>query len=372
MKKIDAILLMAGSGLRTNLPYNKALYEVNKIPLYMYSVIKFNQIKEIENIYLCVSDADFLRVSEEVKENYPSTIIVKGAKTRSDSIKNVLKCISGKNDFIIHDCARPLVEISDIKKLIDTTTLIGTLYHKSADTVKIVKSTVETIDRDDLYMVTTPQYFNVKFINDILTNNEPFTDEIQIFENKVECNFIKESSLNLKFTTIEDLDYITYKLSNENLLVGHSYDFHPFSPNRSLILGGVKIDYELGLLGHSDADALYHAVTEAIIGALNLGDIGSLFPDTDEKYKDMDSSYFLKEVMNLVKERNLMVKCIDSIIYIENPKLKKYKALMANNIKKITHAEYVNVKATTMEKCGLVGEEFGIGCEAICLLTNSK
>lgn len=372
MKKIDAILLMAGTGSRTLLPYNKAIYSINQIPLYMYSLIKFNQVPEIENIYLVVNENDYDVVLNEVSQNYPSTFVVIGGQTRSESVKCALKRLSKNNDVIIHDCARPLVSVEDIKTLIQTSNFIGTLYHKSFDTVKEVSTSVRTLNRDNLFMITTPQYFNKELINEILANDVSYTDELQLFENKYDCNFVEETTLNLKFTSITDLDFITYKLSSKNLLFGHSYDFHPFKKGRKLILGGVEIEHDFGLLGHSDADALYHAVTESIIGALNLGDIGTLFPDDSALYKGMDSSYFLKEVMKLVDERNLVVRCVDAIIYIEKPKLKNYKNKMALNIKALTNALYVNVKATTMEKCGLVGEELGIGCEAVCLLTDKS
>lgn len=368
MKKIDCILLMAGQGLRANLPINKTLYEINKIPLYMYSLIKFNNIEQISHIYLVVNEKDYEQVCYEVAENYPETMIIKGGITRFESVKAALKVVSQENDIIIHDCARPLTNIHDIEELIMTTTDIGTLYHLPYETVKLNQNQITTLDRNNLYMVSTPQYFKAELIKDILNNKNDFTDELQIFEKDYEINFVKESSLNIKLTTQEDLDYIKYKLINSTLTIGHSYDFHPFTQKRNLVLGGIHFNDFQGLAGHSDADSLYHAVAESIIGALNMGDIGTLFPDNNPLYKGLDSSYFLKEVTKEVEKRHLQIKCIDAIIYIEKPKLEKYKQQMALNIKNITKAQFVNIKATTMEKEGLVGEEKGIGCEAVCLV----
>ena len=129
---------------------------------------------------------------------------------------------------------------------------------------------------------------------------------------------MEEAHDNKKFTNPSDFE-------NPDYLIGHSLDFHPLVDNRPLILGGVKFDYPKGLYGHSDADVVYHAVTEAIIGALQMGDIGTLFPDNDDKYLNIDSSYFLKYMKNILKEKTYEVNNLDVIIYLEEPNLKKYK-----------------------------------------------
>lgn len=367
-KKINAVLLMAGSGTRTNLNYNKAFYKVSNIPLFMYSVYKFVSLENLHKLYLVVSIDEESEVKSILRQNNIDALTIIGGKTRTESVKNAIKNIDQNYDVIIHDIARPLTNIDDITRLINDTTLIGTLYHNVTDTIKESKNSIKTIDRSNLLAVTTPQYFSKTLFNDILNNNNDYTDELQIFEDKIEINFVKETTSNLKLTTSDDLDYISFMLNPKKVRVGHSYDFHPFIENRKFILGGVEIPYHLGLNGHSDADALYHAVTESIIGAMCLGDIGKLFPDNDPRYKGMNSSYFLKEVMKEVNRQNKKIHNIDAIIYIEEPKLKKYKEQMAVNIKNLTNCTYVNVKATTMEKKGLVGSSEGIGCEVVCTL----
>ena len=368
MKKINAIILMAGTGTRTALQYNKAFYTVNNIPLFMYSVYKFNKLDCIENIYIVVSKNEFELVGDILKQNSIKARLIICGTTRSESVRNAISRIDQNKDVIIHDAARPLTNIEDIIKLINTTNEVGTLYHDVTDTIKDTSINVKTIDRSFLKAVTTPQYFSHKLFNDILNASSDYTDELQIFESSKEITFVKESSLNLKVTTNIDLDYITYLLNPINVLMGHSYDFHPFEDGRKLILGGVELPFDKGLKGHSDADALYHAVAESIIGALKLGDIGTLFPDADMTYKDMDSSYFIKKVMEEVEKKNKRINNIDAIIYIEKPNLKHYKNIMGENIKNLTNCTYVNVKATTMEKKGLIGNGEGIGCEAICTL----
>lgn len=373
MKKINAIVLMAGKGLRTKLDYNKTLYQINQIPLFMYSINTLKKIDCIENIYLVVNDTDYQKVKDIIQQNNLNVKLVIGGITRTDSVKKALKEAPKTLDIIIHDAARPMVSEKDIKKLIDTTINVGTLYSKVTDTIKIVEDNkTKTINRDNLKAVSTPQYFSKDLIEKILDNQENFTDELQIFENDYVINYVEETSKNIKVTTSEDLLLVENMNDLSNSYIGHSYDFHPFKENRKLILGGVTIPNDLGLLGHSDADALYHAVAEAIIGALGMGDIGTLFPDNDMKYKNMDSSYFVKEIIKELNVQNKKVKNIDAIIYIEKPNLKNYKTQMALNIKALTNCEYVNVKATTMEKQGLVGNNLGIGCEVVCLIEKIK
>jgi 2-C-methyl-D-erythritol 2,4-cyclodiphosphate synthase len=156
--------------------------------------------------------------------------------------------------------------------------------------------------------------------------------------------------------------------------IGHSCDFHPLVENRDLFLGGVKIEYPLGLLGHSDADVVLHAVAESIIGALGLGDLGTHFPDSDPQYHLKESKYFVIEAMNMAKKAGFIVNNIDILIYIEKPHLKDYKPLMRSNIAKLLEVDesLVNVKAATMEKKGIIGEGVGIAAEAVVLLASNK
>jgi len=152
--------------------------------------------------------------------------------------------------------------------------------------------------------------------------------------------------------------------------IGHSTDIHQLVPNRKLILGGIEIPYEKGLLGHSDADALMHAITEAIIGALGLGDIGKHFPDNDPAYKDIDSKILLHKAYLLAKERGYIINNLDTTIFAEKPKMAPYIPQMRKTIAEIleTDENNVNIKATRGEKLGFVGRGEGIACEAVVLL----
>lgn len=154
------------------------------------------------------------------------------------------------------------------------------------------------------------------------------------------------------------------------LRVGQGYDVHQLVAGRPLIIGGVHIPHEKGLLGHSDADVLLHAVTDACLGAVGLGDIGSYFPDNDDAYKNADSAVLLKNVWEMIKDKGYQLVNIDATIIAQKPKMAPYIELMKTNIASILEAEreQINVKATTTEKLGFTGREEGIASLAVVLL----
>ena len=156
--------------------------------------------------------------------------------------------------------------------------------------------------------------------------------------------------------------------------IGHGYDVHKLVEGRDLILGGVKIDYEKGLLGHSEADVLLHAVSDALLGAAGLGDIGRHFPDTDPKYKGADSLMLLREVYRKISEKGFRVGNIDVTMIAQKPKLKDFIPQMQKNIAAAVGVtpDRVNVKATTEEKLGFTGSGEGMSCHAVCLLEETE
>ena len=152
--------------------------------------------------------------------------------------------------------------------------------------------------------------------------------------------------------------------------IGHGYDVHRFAENRALIIGGTRIPYEKGLLGHSDADVLLHAICDALLGAAALGDIGRHFPDNSEEFKNIDSRILLRNTVSMLKEKNYKIINIDATIIAQKPKLKDYIPIMIKNIVEDCGMEdgSVNVKATTEEGLGFTGELLGISAHAVCLI----
>ena len=156
--------------------------------------------------------------------------------------------------------------------------------------------------------------------------------------------------------------------------IGQSEDIHQLVKNRKLILGGVEIQSELGCKAHSDGDALVHAIAEAIIGALGLGDLGPFFPDNDPQYENISSLILLKKIVQIMKDKHYEVSNVDSLIIIEKPKMASYIPQMKNNLSKILeiNPEQVNVKATCSETLGFVGQSLGLRCQAVVLLQEAK
>lgn len=154
--------------------------------------------------------------------------------------------------------------------------------------------------------------------------------------------------------------------------IGHSYDIHQLAPDQELILGGIKIDSDLGTIAHSDGDVLVHVIIESIIGALALGDIGCLYPDTDQQYKDVCSLELLKDAIKRMEDKGYKINNIDCSIYLETPKLRPYIEQMRNILKVIMHIDIdqINIKATRGEGIGFIGRKEGIAAEAVVLLTN--
>ncbi len=152
--------------------------------------------------------------------------------------------------------------------------------------------------------------------------------------------------------------------------IGHGYDVHAFAENRKCIIGGVEIPYEKGLLGHSDADVLLHAIADSLLGAAALGDIGKHFPDTDPVFKGVDSLFLLKSVVELIRSEGYTVVNIDATVIAQAPKLAPYIPLMREKIAEAlgVDADFVNVKATTEEKLGFTGRKEGISAHCVCLI----
>jgi 2-C-methyl-D-erythritol 2,4-cyclodiphosphate synthase len=161
---------------------------------------------------------------------------------------------------------------------------------------------------------------------------------------------------------------------NPDYRTGTGFDVHAFAEGRKLILGGIVIPFEKGLLGHSDADVLLHAISDALLGSLALGDIGQHFPDTDPKYKNADSQILLKEVYKLILEKGYLLGNVDAVISAQRPKLLPYILKMRKNISKILNSDpdQISIKATTTEKLGFVGREEGIAAFASVLIIKNK
>ncbi len=315
-----------------------------------------------------------------------------GKSSRKESVFSglqILGNVANSDDWVVvHDAARPgLTEhsLTRLWKMVYNYNDGGILAVPISDTIKKSKQLNEneysflvdkTIPRDGCWLAQTPQIFPMRKLFLALKASSNTTDEASAMEQSGYSPLLVKGELqNLKITQKEDLKYLeflmTYK-KNENLqknfFVGQGFDVHTLKKNRKLVLGGVTIPHPTGLMGHSDADVLIHAIIDAILGAACLGDIGKLFPDNDPEFENINSRSLIKRVIKKLSGKNLLVNQIDSTIIAEKPKLTDYIDQMKKNLQADTKCQFVNVKATTTEKLGYAGREEGIAAQAIVTL----
>ena len=382
----SAVIAAGGSGTRMGGNVPKQFVRIGGIPIIVRTLLKFETCSDIDEIIVVVRDCDIETVKILLDEYKITklTRIVKGGATRQASVLNGINAASGRFVFI-HDAARPFVTPEQISEVVNETHRFGAaaLGVPIKDTLKTVKKDgmiSETVDRENKYSIQTPQGFEIEMIRAAHREAErkgvSVTDDCALAElSGASVKVVEGSSLNIKLTTPEDIILAegilnSKKGDTEQVRVGLGYDVHRLVKERELILGGIKIPYELGLLGHSDADVLLHSIMDAMLGAAALGDIGTHFPDTDEKWRGADSCMLLAAVRNILKENGFSVVNIDATIIAQKPKLADFIPHMREKISEVLEisAACVSVKATTTEKLGFCGRGEGIAAEAICMI----
>ena len=296
---------------------------------------------------------------------------VPGGATRADSVRAGLGAATGAL-VAIHDAARPFVSEAVITAALEAAERCGAAAPAARvkDTIKMAEAAgqvQQTPDRASLFAVQTPQCFSRALYLQALARVQGdkarlVTDDCSLFELAgFPVTLTQGDYANLKITTREDLK------GERTMRFGHGYDVHRLVEGRRLILGGVDIPYEKGLLGHSDADVLLHAVADALLGAAALGDIGQHFPDSDPRYKGADSLKLLQAVGDMLRKAGYTVGNIDATILCQAPKLAPYIPLMRQNIAACLGMDVgrVSVKATTEEHLGFTGAGQGIAAHAV-------
>ena len=300
--------------------------------------------------------------------------VVQGGATRADSVRSGLAAAEGEL-VAIHDAARPFVSEAVINAALTAAAADGAAAPAVPvkDTIKIADGAgrvAATPDRASLYAVQTPQCFRRSLYLQALSavtgeKASLVTDDCSLFElASLPVTLTKGDYANYKITTKEDLQ------KEKTMRIGHGYDVHRLVEDRKLILGGVEIPFEKGLLGHSDADVLLHAVMDAVLGAAALGDIGQLFPDNDPAYKGADSLQLTREVAKIIAAHGYRVGNIDATILCQRPKLAPHIPAMREKIADAfgLPVDAVSVKATTEEHLGFTGEGLGIAAHAVALI----
>ncbi len=381
------VIPAAGIGTRMRAGKNKMFLHVGGRPVLFRTLVNVERAGCFDLVVISAHKGEERIVAQLARSALRGTEfrIVTGGTERQDSVYNALMSIdTGYGDIIaIHDGARCLATPSLIRRCVETAREYGAAAagKPSTDTVKSIDgdAITGTIDRRGIALIETPQVFRADLIlpayEQARRDGFSATDDCSLVERMgVRPRLVPSEEPNIKITTKGDLS-----MSNDLLLsalprVGTGFDVHRFADGRRLILGGVEIPCERGLLGHSDADVLAHAIIDAVFGAAALPDIGRAFPDNDPAYKDANSMALLKTAVQTVEKAGFAIGNIDATVIAQAPKLAPYIEAMRENIASVCGADLsaVSVKATTTEKLGFTGRGEGIAAEAAVVLARRR
>ncbi len=384
---VTAIIAAGGSGSRLGSAVPKQMLEVAGRSLLRRSVEAFASHPAISDVIVALPPA--------LAANPPAWLagvrVVTGGDRRQDSVANAVDAVDEASEVVlVHDAARPFVSRDVITRAID-----GALAHGAAivavpatDTVKRVAPgaegpvIVETLPRDEIFMAQTPQAFRRDVLRAAVAAGRaaadaPATDEAMLAERAGHpVHVVAGDSANVKITTAGDLEEARrrFDVAAAAGRVGVGYDLHRLVEGRALVLGGVRIEAERGALGHSDADVVCHAITDALLGAARAGDIGQHFPDTDPQWKDASSLVLLKQVVALIEQRGLAIENVDVVVVLERPKLGPHRAVIEQQLADALGVDVgrVSVKAKTNEGVDAVGRGEAIAAHAVCLLAGAR
>ncbi len=382
---IHVILLAGGSGTRMNAGTNKILLPVAGEPCIRRSARAFGGTADQLTVVCRECDREAVRQALDGL-SFPSPVrFVNGGNTRQASVLNGLRAVEGEPGdlLLIHDAARCLVSKDVISHVVSDTLQFGSGIPAVPVTDTLRRSagngSYDFLDRSGCFAMQTPQGFLLgdfrAAMEKALSAGFEGTDDAAVMEFSGRPVHLSEGNrMNLKLTVPEDLRLAdSYLAAQAPLLrVGHGYDVHRLVPGRKLILCGVDVPHDLGLLGHSDADVALHALMDALLGAAGLGDIGRHFPDTDPAYKGISSLLLLDRVVNLLRQNDFRPVNVDITIVAQQPKLAPH----ISGMREITAIhlglpeDQVNIKATTTERLGFEGRMEGISATAVCMLAS--
>ena len=369
------ILLCGGSGTRMGTAENKTLLPLGGVPACVRAA---RTLLSVLDSLVAVVRREEIEIFGEVFARFGIRCpMAAGGDSRQASVRSGLALVPEGTEYVlIHDGARPLIDADTVRRVLD-----GAAAHGAAaaavpltDTLKRAEPDgrgVETIPREHLYRMQTPQGFRLSLIREAHARAaQIYTDDAALAEaSGHEVYLVPGSADNLKLTTPEDLR-MAERFFTPGFRIGSGYDAHRLTEDRRLILCGVEIPYEQGLLGHSDADAALHALADALLGAAALGDIGRHFPDSDPAYKGISSLILLEKTVRLIGEAGFRPVNADVTIVAQAPKLAPYIPEMRENAARALGlpVSQVSVKATTTERMGFEGRGEGISAMATALL----
>ena len=360
------ILLGAGSSIRFKSAVKKQWLYTADIPLWLHVAEHFEKITDFTQIIIVSSAEDI-----GLMKNFADYTYVEGGASRQASLSNALQQVASKY-VLVSDIARCCVPTEMIERILSakekgscivpTLTVTDTLYLRESP-----------IDREQVKVIQTPQLSVTETLMKALQTEQLFTDDSSAVASMGEqVHFVEGSIEAHKLTTIDDLQKLRcIQAPSSKTLTGFGLDIHPFEENKEMFLCGVKIDVDYGFKAHSDGDVAIHALIDALLGAAGMGDIGELYPDTDESYAGADSTKLLTDTVNKLKTHGYDIGNIDLTILAQAPKILPYKTQMQKTIASLLgiRQNLVNIKATTAEKLGFVGRKEGVTVHAVANLT---
>jgi 2-C-methyl-D-erythritol 4-phosphate cytidylyltransferase/2-C-methyl-D-erythritol 2,4-cyclodiphosphate synthase len=383
--QVAAIIAAGGRGTRFGSDLPKQLLTLAGRPILERSIDAFVRSPLVHEIVVALPPDLVVDLPEYLRGGAGRRIqVVEGGARRQDSVANAFARVAERADVVvIHDAARPLVSVDLIRRTIEAAAETGAAIAavRAHDTVKRGDASglvTATLPRDELFLAQTPQAFRTSVLRDALAmaaQVTSVTDEAMLAEHAGHrVKLVAGDPRNLKITTPEDLAMaerlVQASTPASMMRIGNGYDLHRLVDGRPLILGGVTIPFEKGLYGHSDADAVCHAITDAILGASASGDIGRHFPDTDVAWKDANSIALLGVAGDVVRNAGFAIINIDVVVIAERPKLVPHvDAMRANVARALAIApQQVSVKAKTNEGLDSMGAGESIAVHAVALL----
>ena len=387
---MGCVMIVAAAGQSSRMGQPKQQILLGGAPVLLHTLRALQAADSVDGIVLAARAEDIAPFSAMARENGIDKLIaaVPGGATRQQSVAAGLRAVPETARLVgIHDGARPLVPPETIRAVVDAAAACGAAAAAVpvTDTLKRTDGdgfVTGTADRSGLWRVQTPQVFaRAAFAAALAAAEESgadYTDDCQLMEHAGHrVRLIPGAPQNIKLTAPADVPLARalfsagQKKEEDPMRIGHGYDVHRLVEDRPLILGGVRIPFERGLLGHSDADVLTHAVMDALLGAAALGDIGKLFPDSDPAFAGADSLRLLQTVGERIRAAGWQIGNIDATVLAQRPKLAPFIPQMRQQIADACGADLgrVSVKATTEEGLGFTGSGEGIAAHAVCLLT---
>ena len=360
------VVLCAGNSTRFSLEAKKQWLRIEDEPLWLNVTNRLSTYAEFDKV-IVVGHVDELNYMENFTDEY---IFVAGGSTRQESMKNALQTVT-TTSVMVTDVARCCVPKSIILNLIENKTK-ATVIVPSLNVTDTIVYENETINRDKVKIIQTPQLSNTKALKDALDTNTEFTDDSSaIKSNGGTVLYIDGSAQSKKLTNGAELDDIKcLKAPSKDFFTGLGIDIRQFEQNKKMVLGGIELDEDFGFKAHSDGDVLIHSIIDALLGACGAGDIGEFFPDTDAKYKGADSKELLEHIVRFIKNVGYEIVNIDVTILAQIPKINPHKNNIKNRLSKLLNLpKYkINIKATTGEKMGYIGREEGVCVHSIANL----